>query len=58
MRCVTLLILVLVAAPAVALVARPLPGRASTPALRLRGGLGDIDPMMVAKVPTKFRPGH
>jgi len=52
MRGVSLLILVLVAAPAAALVTRPLAGRANPPALRLRGGLGDIDSMMVAKVAT------
>ena len=42
-----LLIFVYVAVPAAALVTRPSP-----PALRLRGGLGDIDPNMVAKVAT------
>ena len=49
---IALLILVFVAAPAAALVTRPLAGRASPPALRLRGGLGDIDPTMFAKVAT------
>ena len=43
----SLLLLVYVAVPATALVTRPSP-----PALRLRGGLGDIDPNMVAKVAT------
>ena len=51
---VAVLILFLVAAPAAALVTRPVAGHASPPALRLRGGLGDIDPTMVAKVATGF----
>jgi hypothetical protein len=47
-----LLILVLVAAPVAALVKRPLAGSANAPTLRIRGGLGNIDPTMVAKVAT------
>jgi hypothetical protein len=58
MRSFSLLVLVLVAAPAAALVTRPISGRANPPAMRLRGGLGDIDPTTVAKVPTKFSPVH
>jgi len=44
------LLLVLAAAPTAALSTRPLPGRATAPALRLRGGMADVDPVMVAKV--------
>jgi len=47
-----LLILVIIAAPAAALVKRSIAGGANPPILRLRGGLGSIDPTMVAKVAT------
>ena len=42
----SLLLLVIVASPASALVRHHLTGRASPPVLRLRGGLGGIDPLM------------
>jgi len=42
----SLLLLVIVASPASALVRHQLTGRASPPILRLRGGLGGIDPLM------------
>jgi hypothetical protein len=44
------LLFVLAAAPAAALVTRPLTARATSPALRLRGGMADVDPVIVAKV--------
>ncbi|KAJ1482556.1 hypothetical protein T484DRAFT_1803543 [Baffinella frigidus] len=48
----SVILLVIVAAPASALVMPPLAGHASPAALLLRGGLGDVDPTMVAKVAT------
>lgn len=47
-----LALLVLLAAPAAALVTRPLPSRSTAPALRLRGGLSSVDSTVVAKLST------
>ncbi|KAJ1486620.1 hypothetical protein T484DRAFT_1789085 [Baffinella frigidus] len=47
-----LLLVVIAAVPAAALVTRPLARRETAPALRLRGGMGDIDGVVVAKVAT------
>ncbi|KAJ1485179.1 hypothetical protein T484DRAFT_1794531 [Baffinella frigidus] len=47
-----LLLLVLLAGPASALNTRHLAGRAPTPALIFRGGLGDIERRMIGKVGT------
>ena len=45
-----ILLLVFAAAPVAALVTRPLWGRTTAPALRIRGGMADVDPVIVAKV--------
>jgi hypothetical protein len=47
-----LLVLLFLAAPSSALVMRPLAGRSTAPALRLRGGLGGVDSEVIAKLST------
>ena len=47
---ISVLLLLLVASPAAALVARPMTARAPAPALRLKGGLGGVDAQLAAQL--------